>query len=239
MSNRTYLLPKAKTLLGLLASALLAACSNTPAPPAWQANAAASVKDFTAAYFAGNTRLADFEFARAQADVASTGQLHLRTRLELVRCALQVASIETNTCTSSLTAADLAAPEERAYAAYLGGQWAALDTKQLPEQHRTVAEATLVATNAPTKSDATPTSVLRNIQDPTARLVAAGSMLQAKHLAPADVAVAVDTASAQGWRRPLLAWLGVQKRLLETAGDSAGAANAQQRIDMVLQAPKR
>lgn len=237
MSHGIYPHPKAKTLLGLLACAMLAACSNTPAPPAWQANAAASVKDFTAAYFAGNTRLADFEFARAQADVASTGQLHLRTRLELVRCALQVASIETNTCASSLTA-DLVAPEERAYSAYLGGQWAALDAKQLPEQHRAVVEATLAATHAPSKSDTTPTSVLRNIQDPTARLVAAGSMLQAKHLAPADVAVAVDTASAQGWRRPLLAWLGVQKRLLETAGDSAGAGYAQQRIDMVLQAPK-
>ena len=47
-------------------------------------------------------------------------------------------------------------------------------------------------------------------------------------------ALAVETASAQGWRRPLLAWLQWQRQQLLAQGDAAGAAAAQRRMDVVL-----
>ena len=56
-----------------------------------------------------------------------------------------------------------------------------------------------------------------------------------KHLTPADVTLAVDTASQQGWRRPLLAWLGVQRQLALEAGQTEVAALAQRRMDLVGQ----
>ena len=43
----------------------------------------------------------------------------------------------------------------------------------------------------------------------------------------------VDTASEQGWRRPLLAWLGVQARLAEQAGQTEEAARIRRRMDLV------
>jgi hypothetical protein len=60
-------------------------------------------------------------------------------------------------------------------------------------------------------------------------------LLQRELLTPADIALAADTASNQGWRRPLLAWLGVQLKRAQIAGD-ASAAVLQQRIDLVMQA---
>jgi hypothetical protein len=42
------------------------------------------------------------------------------------------------------------------------------------------------------------------------QLVAAGLRLRAGSITPQDVAAAIEVASAQGWRRPLLAWLAVQ-----------------------------
>jgi hypothetical protein len=46
-------------------------------------------------------------------------------------------------------------------------------------------------------------------------------------------AVAVDTASAQGWRRPLLAWLQVKQARAQAGGAVEEAARLQRRIDLV------
>ena len=216
------------SLASLCASvALLAACAGGPPPaPDWQANAFAALKGYTAAYLGGNTRLADFEFNRARAEIASTGRTDLAARAELTRCATRVASLEFDNCAGYLPLAQDAAVSEQAYAAFLNGRWAGLDAAQLPAQHRAVVQATGQGS----------TSVLSSIEDPLSRLVAAGALLQAQRLTPQDVVVATDTASAQGWRRPLLAWLGVQLQAAQTAGDKDSAARLQRRIDLVLQA---
>ncbi|HPM67155.1 MAG TPA: hypothetical protein PLX45_12925, partial [Piscinibacter sp.] len=53
--------------------------------------------------------------------------------------------------------------------------------------------------------------------------------------APAAIALAADTASAQGWRRPLLAWLEVQARLAERAGANDEAQRLRRRIALVTE----
>jgi hypothetical protein len=69
--------------------------------------------------------------------------------------------------------------------------------------------------------------------EPLARLVAHGVQLRTARITPQDIGAAVDIASAQGWRRPLLAWLGVQLKRAEDAGDSETAARLKRRIDLV------
>ena len=219
------------SLASLCASvALLAACAGGPPPaPDWQANAFAALKGYTAAYLGGNTRLADFEFNRAKADIASTGRTDLAARAELTRCAIRVASLEFDHCAGYLPLAQDATASEQAYAAFLNGNWTELDLALLPAQHRAVVQATGQGG----------TSVLSAIEDPLSRLVAAGALLQARRLTPQDVLVATDTASGQGWRRPLLAWLGVQLQAAQSAGDPQGAARLQRRMDLVLQTPTK
>ena len=72
--------------------------------------------------------------------------------------------------------------------------------------------------------------------DPLSKLVAAGVLLQSGRASPEVVARAVDIASAQGWRRPLLAWLTLQLRQAESAGDDAAAARIRRRLDLVAPA---
>ena len=43
----------------------------------------------------------------------------------------------------------------------------------------------------------------------------------------------LDISSKEGWRRPLLAWLGVQLKRAEAAGDSETAARLKRRIELV------
>lgn len=69
--------------------------------------------------------------------------------------------------------------------------------------------------------------------DPLARLVDAGVQFRHAKLAPQGIASAAETASAQGWRRPLLAWLGVQLKRAEAAGDQPAAGQLRRRIEAV------
>lgn len=207
----------------------LSACASGPPPAEWQLSAQGALRQAVQAYLTGNDRAANAEFTRARADIASTGKLDLLARAELVRCAAQVASldigIDTDSCAAYQALAADAAPAERAYATYLSGRWQGLDAALLPPQHRAVPTA---ASNA-----------LTGMADPLAQLVAAGALLQAGRLSPAGVATAVDTASAQGWRRPLLAWLGVQRQRAEAAGQGDEVLRLQRRMDGVTQGGAR
>lgn len=238
-TRRTTVVNSGANWVALLgATLLLTACASKPVPPDWQANAFAALKGFSSAYLSGNTRLADLEFARAKLEISSTGRADLLARAELTRCAARVASLEFDNCAAYQPLAQDAPASEQAYAAFLTGHWTGLDTALLPAQHRALVlnAAADTAASSPTKPDPTEAaSVLGTMEDPLARLVAAGVLLQSSRLTPADIVVATETASSQGWRRPLLAWLGVQLKRANDAGEREAAARIQRRIDLVLQ----
>lgn len=211
---------------------LLSACASTPPPPDWQANAFGALKSYSSAYLAGNTRVADHEFARAKAEVARTGRPDLMARLELARCATQVASLMFEPCNGYLAVSMDAKPAEQAYANFLSGNWSGLELTLLP-----VAYQPLVAQVQRQTTPTTAEHQLSQIEDPLSRLIAASSLLKKELLKPSDIALAVDTASNQGWRRPLLAWLGMQVKYSQTEGDAATVASLKRRIDLVLQTP--
>ena len=204
----------------LLAAAMLASCASTPPVPDWQANVKSALDHATEAYLEGNTRVADAELARARSEIGSTGKLDLMARAELMRCAAQTASLVFGPCVGFEQFKSDAAAPERAYADYLAARIAAQDVALLPPQHRAIAAAS--PENAP--------AVLRSIEDPLSRLVAIGVLFQAGRASPEAVALAVDAASAQGWRRPLLAWLNVQLQLAQKAGDTAETERLKRRI---------
>jgi hypothetical protein len=200
--------------LACLAVVLLAACASKPAPPSWQPNAKDALDGFTDAWLKGDSLAADAEFARARRETASTARPDLVAQVELVRCAARAASLEYDDCAGFAALAQDATPAQRAYAAYLAGRWQGLDAALLPEPHRAV-----VASGS-----------LAGVGEPLSRLVAAGALFKAQRITPADISVATDTASAQGWRRPLLMWLGVAARRAEAAGDAAQLAQIRRRI---------
>lgn len=206
---------------------LLAACSSRPAPKQWEVRSLAAMEQSEAAYMDGNDRVATLELQRARQQVARTGLPGELARLELRRCALQVASLDWQPCQAFeplATATDTAA---RTYHAYLHG--ASLDapkrallphTQQAVAAHDAVEPASIAAVTA--------------IEEPLSRLLAASLLMRrAAQDSPALLALAVDTAAAQGWRRPLLAWLLRQAQWAEAHGDQALLAHTQLRIQIV------
>jgi hypothetical protein len=210
----------------LLFTSLLAACASGPAPPAWQADAKAAIDRSTAAYLAGETKASDAEMALARRALTSTGRTDLLARAELMQCAARVASLVFEPCERFESLRADAPAAERAYADHLVAREGARDDiARLPTAQQ--AAATAVA-----GGDATPASV-QGIDDPLARLIAVAVLFQASKASPSLIDVAAETASSQGWRRPLLGWLKVQAMRAEKAGDAAETQRLQRRIALV------
>ncbi|GAB3387161.1 hypothetical protein [Massilia agri] len=201
-------------IVAILALALLAACSSKPLPPDWQLDAKGSLDGSVDDYLKGHTAAADAGFRSARQATTATGRPDYVAQVELVRCAARVASLDFDDCPGYAALAQEATPEQRAYAEYLYGRWQNVNAAQLPEQHRPVLAGAQVAA----------------VTDPLARLVAAGAAFKAGRITPEDITRAIETASNQGWRRPLLAWLGVQARRAEAAGDAQEAQRIRRRI---------
>lgn len=204
-----------------LSLVLLAGCGSRPRAPDWEINAHDTLARYVKASLSGNARVEAAEFARARRELESTGQPGLVARAELTRCALRVASLRLEPCVGfeALRADSPAA--ERAYADYLAGRIAPPEIALLPVQHRAAA--------SPAASAAT----VGAIEDPLSRLVAAGVFFRTGRATPEVLALAADTASAQGWRRPLLAWLGVQAVRAEQAGATEEAQRLRRRMALV------
>ena len=217
--------PACSRLQILLAAALvfLGACAGAP-PPDWQLNAKIALDRALAAHLSGDTRADAAELAYARREIGRTGRIDLLARAELAYCAAQVASLAFAPCAPFEALRNQAPAAESAYADYLEGRVQAKDVGLLPSAHRAVAAA--------------PSSAqLAAIAEPLARLIAAGVVLRSGHADPAVITMAVDTASAQGWRRPLLAWLKIQLALAEKAGASVEADRLRQRIAIVAGEP--
>lgn len=208
---------------------VLSGCATGPAPLAWEMNAYSALQNSVTGYLTGNTRADAQDYARAYSELAATGRADLLARAELTRCAARVASLVFDDCPAFKPLALDAGAEQRAYADFLAGRWQGLDATLLPKHH-----AAVLANPASS-------AVLLQIQDPLSRLVAAAVMLQHGSLSPqtlGEVAtIATQTASSQAWRRPLLAWLGLQAQRAEAAGDTAQAAGLRRRMDLILSTP--
>jgi hypothetical protein len=213
--------------LGALLVVALVPFASQPQPPDWQAKAQGALDHASRAYLEGNSKLAATGLDHADAEIARTGRPDLLARAELMRCASQVASLVFDPCSGFEALRPDAQAAERAYADYLAARIGAQDSALLPPHHRPLA-----------RPDATPAadmSALQEMSDP----LAGGSavLLQAGRANPAVTSLAIDTASTQGWRRPLLAWLQVQLSRVEQAGDSAEAARVRRRIALAQGAP--
>jgi hypothetical protein len=205
------------------AAVMVYGCSSAPPAPDWKMNAQSSLERASRAYLEGRSAVAEREFASARAEIARTGRPDLLARAELTRCAARVASLAFEPCSAFDALRADAPPAELAYAAYLAGRVTPAEVAQLPPHHRALATA----------GSADPVAALQAMPDALSRQIAAAVLLQGGRASPAVIALAIDNASAQGWRRPLLAWLTLQAQRAQAAGDTAAVDAVRRRIAVV------
>ena len=205
----------------LMLAVLLAACGNKPRQPDWLVNADGAQDRFERAYLSGNDRVATSEFTRFRKEVASTAQPALVARAELTRCAVQVASLDFAPCAGFEALRPDVTDTERAYADFLAGRATPEQAQLLPEAYRGVAGGQGGA------------AALKAIKEPLPRVIAAAVLLRTEKADPEVLAVATETASEQGWRRSVMAWLGAQAMLAEKAGAMEEAARLRRRMALL------
>jgi hypothetical protein len=206
----------------LLLSAFVAGCSSTPPPPDWKLNTVSLIDRAEMHWLEGDSSSAELALAKARSEIAKTGRLDLLARAELAACASHVAGLDLAPC-KGFDARD-AAPPELAYARFLAGDWGGLDGKLLPAHYAALGGA---------KDDSAANHAATEIADPLPRLIAIGLLFKQARAQSATMVAAVDTASAQGWRRPLLAWLMIEAQRAKAAGDTEASARLQRRIDFL------
>jgi hypothetical protein len=73
------------------------------------------------------------------------------------------------------------------------------------------------------------------IREPLPRLIASAVLLRSGRADPGVLQAASQTASQQGWRRAVIAWLGAQAMLAEKAGDAAQAQRLRRRMALAAE----
>lgn len=209
---------------GMLSLGGLLGCSSQPPAPSWALEAQSATQRAVQADLQGQRRVAEVEWRKAFAEVAATGQPVAMARVALLQCAVQAAVVAPADCPRYQRYAAGAAPAEQAYARYLQVRHTPDDVGLLPAAQQATAQALLASA---------PVVQLPATQDPLSALTAAGVALRAGQLAPAAVLQAAALASAQGWRKAALAWLLVQQRLAEQAGDGAQVQALQLRLQVL------
>lgn len=206
--------------MAVAAAVFLSACAGTP-PPDWQMNARSAMELSLRAWFEGNQRVEEAEFRRAVHEASASGRPELVLRLQLMRCAARVAVLDAgeDVCPADDVVQRDGSAAEQAYHRYLAGQLSTEDVALLPEAQRRAATAGTAA-------------ALAGIEDAQSRLIAAGVLYRRGRAGPDVLAQAIDTASAQGWRRPLLAWMRLAQERARAAGDEAQVQRLQRRIEV-------
>lgn len=206
-----------------LAALLLAGCGSKPRQPDWLVSADGAQERYERAFLSGRERVAVSEFTRFRSEVSSTGSAAITARAELTRCAVQVATLDFQPCAGFEPLRADVTDAERAYADFLAGSGAPEDAKLLPQAYRGVAGGQGGA------------GAVKDIKDPLSQLVAAAVLLRTGRADPEVLQVATETASAQGWRRAVIAWLGAQAMAAEKAGALEEAARLKRRMEIAAE----
>lgn len=214
-----------KNLLILASLLTLVGCgSGGPPPPDWKVDASDLIARYQKYALLGENTLAERYFQQAVAATGGAGRVDETARLWLVHCATHRAMLIDDACAGYTDLARIAPnAADQAYYRFITLRWKDLDPSLLPHQHQDLLRA---------PADKRP-ETLGKITDPLARLLDASLLVMHGEADASTLAIATETASAQGWRQPLLTFLKLQQKQAISQGNVAEQARLDQRIQLV------
>jgi hypothetical protein len=189
-------------ILVLVLTLLLTACSSGSTVPDWQIDTQTAMARYTQYYLEGRSKLALASFNKARSASAATANVNAVAHLELVKCGVAMAALDSAPCTG-YTALASTDPVDANYYHFLLGNWQAIDTKALPSTYQPILNANSVKEL---------NIQISQISNPLSRLIATSVSVIRQQYDMQTLEIAINTASEQGWRRPLLAYLLMQEK---------------------------
>jgi len=205
----------------------LYACGSQPVPQ-WKDTAYRQLTDYKANFLADKEDETEPHFVKAKKAISSSNDLNLLAVLYLTKYALHTAALE-NFDDNDFIRINKLQPNEanQSYSDFLKGNFSFLDKSKLPANYQRLMPM-IAHKDLPAAA-----RYIATIDDPLTRLIACGVWV--KYL-PHDenlLQLAVNTAAAQGWRKPLWAYLGkLQKYYLERQ-ETTKADQIRERLELL------
>ena len=217
-----------KKLLCLLSALMICACGSSTPVPEWKSKAYEQLDIYKTSFLTGKEESTEPHFEKARREIASGNDLGLLTIAYLTQYALHTASLETFDSSEFAKLYRLEPnPPDMAYCHFLKGNFSAVDIHALPVRYAGVMKA------ASSKDLTLASREIAAMDDPLSRLIACGVWVR---YLPADeniLQIGIDTASANGWRRPLWAYLGKLQNYYLEKGDPAKAGIVAERLKLL------
>ncbi|MHB8138689.1 MAG: hypothetical protein ACYDGO_09935 [Smithellaceae bacterium] len=217
-----------KKLLPVIFVLLICACGSLTPTPDWKDKAGRYLDEYTTAFLTGRELSTEPHFVKATREIAAGNDLSLLAVAYLTKYALHTASLE-HFDDSEFVKIYRLEPDaaNMAYFRFLQGHFTAVNANELPSRYAGV----LKAANG---RDATLAArEIAAIGDPLSRLVAAGVWVTHMPYDENILQTAIDTASANGWRRPLWAYLVKLQTYYLERGEKNKADSIKNRLDVL------
>jgi hypothetical protein len=205
----------------------LTGCSSHSVPD-WKNIGYNQLENYKKNYLIGRDFIAETNFRKATDEIKNSGDLDTLAKTYLTKFGVQTAVLETFRDDEYLDIEEiLPNPDYLNFFNFLRGIIAYVDGGRLPSRYRGVYHAIQAKDTAELERQ------INGIDDPLSRLIATGVAVKQQCYNESILKDAVDTASANGWRKPLLVYL-AQLQLLYEKDKSAEKADKIRKTILLL-----
>lgn len=216
-----------KWILIALCCFFIVGCASKTIPD-WINAAHNHLENYKKNQLAGEEKIAELHFKKAIEEIKKSGDLELMSKAYLTKCAIQVALLE-KMDDSDYLKVQIAHPSfaNKNFHLFLQGNFGQVQKNLLPEQYHNFLSAVQKGLTAEV------TNTIEKIEDPLSRLIAAGLAVRGNKFDERSLKVAIDTASANGWKKALFIYLERLRSLYETENEIKKAESIRQKIELI------
>jgi hypothetical protein len=222
-----------KALFIIIICLLLAGCGASRPVPDWLRISYNQLEIYKKNYLGGKEKIAAAQFKSILGEIRKSGNLEILARAHLIRMALQTSVLENMEDSEYLKINALSpSPQNSNFYAFLKGEFGQVDENLLPSQYTGFYRSLSLDAGC-----AACLQEIEKIEDPLSRLIAAGMLV---HFRPHDERVlqkAIETASAEGWKKALLVYLERLQAYHESRKETQKARDIEGRIKLIRDQP--
>ncbi|MBT8490661.1 MAG: hypothetical protein KJN62_06415 [Deltaproteobacteria bacterium] len=210
----------------------LGGCSST-AVPQWQTASFNHMETFKQYYLAGDERNAERYFSKAIAEIKKSGSMEILAKGYLTKYAVQAATLDAIGGTEFLEINNVFPDRiNMNFYTFLTGTFDTLDNEILPPRYKhfilTFHDGTIDDLNHD----------ITQIKDPLSRLVTVGLTIKHGRYNEATLKIALNTASVEGWKKALVAYLKQIRLLYENTGHTEKAERIHKQLNILINKEK-
>ena len=208
-------------------SILVFGCGSKPIPD-WKNASFNQLESYKKNYLIGKTKIAELHFSKAIEEIKKSGDLKIMTMAYLTKSAVNVAVLENFDDRDYLNLEAVQDdPENKNFYNFLKGLFEQVDESLLPREYRGFLKTLRHGGEKDMEQE------IAKIEEPLSKLIAAGLLVRQHRCPEMILKAAADTASENGWKKALVAYLTELQSFYETKKEMEKAANIQRRLQLI------